>query len=722
MSLADLARQDAQSLQERAPLGAPAAATSSGVGSADAAAAPARRGGAPGADRGDAAVAASAPSPAVSGVGAAAAVPPAVRGVPADRRGRKRRRKEVAVAAPVKHEPENGSEDEPVLVQQPPQTSSTSSWADVGGCEEAVRALREAVVLPLVYPHVLAGLSVPPPRGVLLYGPPGTGKTLCARVLADTEYTTAQGTQRVTFFSRSGAEVLSKWLGEGERKLRKMFEEAQQKAPSIIFFDEVDGLAPARSSGADHNHTSLVTVLLGLMDGLSSRGDVVVLGATNRVDAVDPALRRPGRFDREVRFVAPDLAGRRELLRIFTRGWNPPARPVVLDDVAARSAGYVGADLRGVCSEAVVLACRRVNPALLSGDGSSAPRAVRAADVTADDWSAALSKVVPCALRPARQVARPLLTRLVPLLALALHQAAQVVQVLLPEGLSPAVDSGGVVVAQLRGQALLERHRRLLLCGAAGCGQTHVALALLARMPDCAVHVLDPVSVYASAGGASPAQRVATILDAARASTPSVLYVPQVDQWSGNDAACLWAALDDVPLAHRLLVLATVDEPWMELSTQLTCSFAQHVCLQEPSTSRRANFFAPLLQGVCGVPVQGKGAREDLLKQHCAWYVACGEALDGLLALTADWSVDQLDRLYTDLSDKVNALPADVTYQHAFAHLRRAAMRLGESRARVSGSRSVLPAAVSNESSGAGPSVPAGQPTAAAASDPPAAA
>ncbi|KAK1858663.1 hypothetical protein I4F81_001264 [Pyropia yezoensis] len=169
-------------------------------------------------------------------------------------------------------------------------------------------------------------------------------------------------------------------------------------------------------------------------------------------------------------------------------------------------------------------------------------------------------------------------------------------------------------------------------------------------MPDCAVHVLDPVSAYASAGGASPTQRVATIVDAACASTPLVLYLPQVDQWSGNEAACLWAALEDVPLAHRLLVLATEDEPWMELSTQLAGSFAY---------------------------------------------------------------------LYTDLSDEVNALPADVINQDAFAHLRRAAMRLGESRARVTTSRLAPPAAVSNETSGSGHSAPAGQFTAAAASDPP---
>lgn len=390
LRLADFERRDAQSLQEQAPLEAPAAASSGGARMFEETAAPARRGAAPGADHGDAAVAASAPSPALSGVGAAAAVPPAERELTAERRRRKRRRTEgtpvkVPVGAPVEHEAEQESDDAPVVVQQPPATSSTASWAEVGGRDEAVRGLREAVVLPQVYPQLLAGLSVPTPRGLLLRGPPSTGKTLCARVLADTEYPTAQGTRRLTFFFRSGSEVLSKWLGKGERQLRKMFEQAQQEAPSIIFFDDVDGLAPARASGADHNHVSLVTVLLGLMDGLASRGDVVVVRATNCVDAVDPALRRPGRFDREVRFVAPDLAGRRQLLRIFTRGWNPPARLEVVDDVAARSAGNVVADLRGVCSEAVVLACPRVNPALLSADGSSAPRAVRAADVTADD-------------------------------------------------------------------------------------------------------------------------------------------------------------------------------------------------------------------------------------------------------------------------------------------------------------------------------------------------
>ena len=173
------------------------------------------------------------------------------------------------------------------------------------------------VFLPLLYPEIFERFKMTPPRGVLLYGAPGTGKTLIARALAAS---CSRAGSEVSFFMRKGADVLSKWV-ESERQLRLLFEEASKRQPSIIF-DEIDGLAPVRSSKSDQIHNSLVATLLALMDGLDNRGRVVVLGATNRVDSIDGALRRPGRFDRELAFPLPGLSARAEILKIHTRGWK----------------------------------------------------------------------------------------------------------------------------------------------------------------------------------------------------------------------------------------------------------------------------------------------------------------------------------------------------------------------------------------------------------------
>lgn len=166
-------------------------------------------------------------------------------------------------------------------------------------------------------------------------------------------------TARVSFFMRNGADCLSKWVGEAERTLRQTFEVAKQHQPSIIFFDEIDGLAPVRSSRQDQIHSSIVSTLLGLMDGLEARGQIVVIGATNRVDSIDPALRRAGRFDRELIFKLPNLVARKTIMGIHTRKWDPKPSDTLLDDIAARTVGYCGADLKSLCSESALSALRR---------------------------------------------------------------------------------------------------------------------------------------------------------------------------------------------------------------------------------------------------------------------------------------------------------------------------------------------------------------------------
>ncbi|XP_064298201.1 ATPase family AAA domain-containing protein 2 isoform X2 [Phalacrocorax carbo] len=215
----------------------------------------------------------------------------------------------------------------------PMQIDCSVRFDGVGGLSDHISALKEMVLFPLLYPEVFEQFKIQPPRGCLFYGPPGTGKTLVARALANE---CSQGGRRIAFFMRKGADCLSKWVGESERQLRLLFDQAYQMRPSIIFFDEIDGLAPVRSSKQDQIHSSIVSTLLALLDGLDSRGEIVVIGATNRLDSIDPALRRPGRFDREFLFSLPDKEARKEILKIHTRDWTPKPSATFLEELAEK--------------------------------------------------------------------------------------------------------------------------------------------------------------------------------------------------------------------------------------------------------------------------------------------------------------------------------------------------------------------------------------------------
>ena len=297
----------------------------------------------------------------------------------------------------------------------------TLTFEQVGGLSHYVHSLKEMVFLPLLYPEVFARFKMNPPRGVLLYGAPGTGKTLLARALAAS---CSRAGAEVSFYMRKGADVLSKWVGESERQLRLLFAEAQKRQPAIIFFDEIDGLAPVRSSKTDQIHNSIVATLLALMDGLDSRGRVVVLGATNRVDAIDGALRRPGRFDRELAFPLPNAAARFEILKIHTRAWEKPPPSLLLEQLAARCVGYCGADLKALCTEAAVHALRRRYPQIYESDdkllidpGQILPGRV--------DFRAAMEAITPASHRSAQAHARPLGPLRTPLMGPALATAIE---------------------------------------------------------------------------------------------------------------------------------------------------------------------------------------------------------------------------------------------------------------------------------------------------------
>ncbi|KAJ8612243.1 hypothetical protein CTAYLR_002883 [Chrysophaeum taylorii] len=252
--------------------------------------------------------------------------------------------------------------------EDPPRRAEVSAAASpfdgIAGLAAQRAALEEMVLLPLRHPGLFESLGVGPPRGVLFHGPPGTGKTALAREVARA---CARESTKVSFFARKGGDLLNKYVGEAERALTTLFEEARRGAPSIIFFDEIDGLAPCRNRTVDNdqaNQDSVVATLLALMDGLDDRGDVVVIGSTNRPDAVDPALRRPGRFDRELEFSPPDLDDRAAIVKLHSRHWKRRPSDGLVLDVARRADGLCGADLKQLCAEAAIAALRRHRPDL----------------------------------------------------------------------------------------------------------------------------------------------------------------------------------------------------------------------------------------------------------------------------------------------------------------------------------------------------------------------
>ena len=269
------------------------------------------------------------------------------------------------------------------------------TYEDIGGIRDEIKKVREMIELPLRHPEIFEKLGIEAPKGVLLYGPPGTGKTLLAKAVANES--------NAHFISISGPEIMSKFYGESEARLREIFKEAREKAPSIIFVDEIDSIAPKREEVTGEVERRVVSQMLSLMDGLEARGKVIVISATNRPNAIDPALRRPGRFDREIEIKVPDKKGRQEILQIHTR--NMPLAdeeqqlPVKIEKIASVSHGYVGADLEYLCKEAAMKCLRRLLPELNLEEEKIPPETLDKLVVNSDDFKKALVEVTPSGMR-----------------------------------------------------------------------------------------------------------------------------------------------------------------------------------------------------------------------------------------------------------------------------------------------------------------------------------
>ncbi|KAJ9097629.1 hypothetical protein QFC21_004665 [Naganishia friedmannii] len=490
------------------------------------------------------------------------------------------------------------------------------TFDQVGGLDDQINQLKEMVALPLLYPELFQQFGITPPRGVLFHGPPGTGKTLLARALAAS--CSSQST-KIAFFMRKGADCLSKWVGEAERQLRLLFEEARNAQPSIIFFDEIDGLAPVRSAKQDQIHSSLVATLLALMDGMDGRGQVVVIGATNRPDNVDPALRRPGRFDREFYFPLPNKEARKKIISINTRKWNPPLEDTFLDELASLTKGYGGADLRALCTEAALNAMQRRYPQIYKTNDRLLldPASIQ---VQARDFMASVRKIVPSSARSTASAAAPLPSHLVPLLDDTLQKAKRVLNDLLPPKHRMSIleeaefeqdDNDGSF-----GREILERsfetlrvyRPRLLIHGQRHMGQRLLGSALLHHLEGYHVQSLDIGNLLGNSDGSVENILTRTFVEAKR-HQPSVLYIPSILEWSRvlpESAKATFAALiESLTPSEPVLILALHDgsvEDLVKEDDRVRSWFGysgDHYVEIAPSTiEQRHTFFESLMEHI----------------------------------------------------------------------------------------------------------------------------
>ncbi|SIS01374.1 AAA family ATPase [Natronorubrum thiooxidans] len=373
------------------------------------------------------------------------------------------------------------------------------TYEDIGGLDEELELVREMIELPLSEPELFQRLGVEPPSGVLLYGPPGTGKTLIARAVANEV--------DAHFETISGPEIMSKYKGESEERLRDVFETAQKNAPTIIFFDEIDSIAGTRDDEGDAENR-IVGQLLTLMDGLDARGEVIVIGATNRVDTIDPALRRGGRFDREIQIGVPDVAGRKEILEVHTRGM-PLADDVSIDAIARRTHGFVGADLDAVASEAAMAAIRD-RPT----DADDRTAWNRDPAVTKAHFDAALAAVEPSAMR--EYVAESPTTDFSDVGGL--EEAKQVLQESVEWPLT---------YERLFEETNTNPPSGVLLYGPPGTGKTLLARALAGETDVNFVRVDGPEIVDRYVGESEKAIR--EVFERARQSAPSIVFFDEID-------------------------------------------------------------------------------------------------------------------------------------------------------------------------------------------------
>ena len=456
------------------------------------------------------------------------------------------------------------------------------NYEDIGGLDDELEQVREMIELPMRHPELFKQLGIEPPKGVLLHGPPGTGKTLMAKAVAseiDAHFTNI-----------SGPEIMSKYYGESEEQLREVFEVAEENAPAIVFIDEIDSIAPKRGETSGDVERRVVAQLLSLMDGLDERGDVIVIGATNRVDALDPALRRGGRFDREIEIGVPDKEGRKEILQVHTRGM-PLVDGIDLDKYAENTHGFVGADLESLTKEAAMNALRRIRPELDLEQEEIDAEILESMSVTERDFKDALKGISPSAMREVFVE--------VPDTTWDSVGGLEDTKERLRETIQWPLDYPEVFEAMD-----MEAAKGVLLYGPPGTGKTLMAKAVSNEANSNFISVKGPELLNKYVGESEKGVR--EVFEKARSNAPTVVFFDEIDSIAGERGrnmgdsgvservvSQLLTELDGLEELEDVVVIATTNRPDLIDSALLRPGrFDRHVHVPVPDEDARRAIFA----------------------------------------------------------------------------------------------------------------------------------
>ncbi len=430
------------------------------------------------------------------------------------------------------------------------KSHSDVAYEDIGGLATELEQVREMIELPMSHPELFKRLGIDPPKGVLLHGPPGTGKTLIAKAVANEV--------NADFHTISGPEIMSKYYGESEEQLREVFEEASENAPSIIFMDELDSIASQRGEASGDVERRIVAQLLSLMDGLEERNEVVVIGATNRVDAIDPALRRGGRFDREIEVSAPNKQGRREIFDVHTRSM-PIEDEIDLDEYAEKTHGFVGADIEALCKESAMAALRRLKPELDLDEDSISAEVLDSIYVTENDFKKSLRDIEPSALREVFVEVPDITWDDVGGLTDTKSQMQEIVQWPLD-------------YATIYDDMNLEPAKGILMYGPPGTGKTLMAKAVANESDSNFISIKGPELLNKYVGESEKGVR--EVFEKARANAPTIVFFDEIDAIAGergtgmSDSGVgervvsqLLTELDGLENLEDVVVIATTNRP-----------------------------------------------------------------------------------------------------------------------------------------------------------------
>jgi len=501
------------------------------------------------------------------------------------------------------------------------------SYEDIGGLKDELQRLRETIELPLRHPELFQKLGIEPPKGVLLYGPPGTGKTLIAKAVASES--------GAHFISIAGPEVISKYYGESEQRLREVFEEARENAPSIIFIDELDSIAPRREEVTGEVERRVVAQLLTMMDGLEERGQVVVIGATNRVDAIDAALRRPGRFDREIEIGVPGEPDRIEIMKIHTRGM-PLSEDVSLDVLAQQTHGFVGADLAALAREAAIRALRRYLPDL-DLDAEEIPAEVLDnLKVYASDFRSAQRDVGPSAMREVMLEVSHVKWQNVGGLDSAKTEVREAIELPLTDR-QKFEDLG------------IEPPRGILLYGPPGTGKTLIAKAVASESGANFIPVRGPQLLSKWVGESERAVR--EVFKKARQVSPSIIFFDEIDALAPARGTSSDSHVSDNVLNQILTEMDGLEE----LKDVVIMGATNRPDIVDPALLRAGRFDRLVYIGE-----PGPEDRKKIIGIHIRFMPLDGSSLDEVVQLTDRFNEDALGELVEKLGKDKAVTAADV--------------------------------------------------------------